>query len=336
MKHQPFSGLSKYLLPSFALAGMALLFFGCGGGDTGSSGPAGAPGTSSGTVSGTVKNNISGNPVAGVAITTSPSVQGATNITTDASGSYSLNLPVGSYSVSFAKSNFTTQSASVAVVAGQAISKNISLVPVGPAVVNAGADQTGKEPGATVTLSASVEVYDSSLTGTPTYSWAQTAGPTATMSSPTSAKTGITLPDLKTYKEKIVEASGVYMGTRDAQGNAIKEPLNRLMVQSVVPLALEDAQTATFKVTVTISGRTFTDTVNVVANLPFFETLGIGNVPVGVPIILHGKTQGSYNWTVTSTPAGSQLTAVTDSTLQNPHFIPDVQVHHYGSRTGAD
>jgi hypothetical protein len=324
MKHPPLSDFSKYLLASFALISMALLLFGCGSGDTGPSGPAGASGTSSGTVSGTVKNSISGNPVAGVAITTSPSVEGVTNITTDASGNYSLNLPIGSYTVSFKKTNFTTQTASVVVVAGQTTSKDISLVPVDSAVASAGADQTDQTPGATVTLSASLEVYDPALTGTPTYSWTQTAGPTATISSPTSATTSITLPNLQAYKDKIVEASGVYMGTKDAQGNPIMEPLDRLMVQSVTPLALEEAQTATFEVAVTIGSSTFTDTVNVVASLPFFETLGITNVPTGVPVILHGKTQGSYNWTVTSTPTGSQVTAVTDSTSQNPHFTPDV------------
>ena len=317
MKCQPFSGLSKYLLPSFALISMAVVLFGCGG-------STGSPGSSSGTVSGTVKNSISGNPVAGVAVTTSPAVQGVTNVTTDASGNYSVSLPTGSYTLTFTKTNYTTQTASTfAVVATQTTTKDINLVPTGSAVVNAGADQTGKAPGATVSLSASIEVYDPALTGTPTYTWTQTAGPTATISSPTSATTNITLPDLKTYKDKLVEAGGVYMGTKDANGKAIMEPLNRLMVQSIVPLSLEEAETATFKVTTTIGGRTFTDTVNVAASLPFFETLGVGNVPVGVPVILHGKTQGAYSWTVTTKPVGSQLTDVTDKASQNPHFTPD-------------
>jgi hypothetical protein len=324
MKPQLLSGLSRYLLPSIALISTALLLIGCGSGSTGSTGPPGPSGTSSGTVSGTVNNSISGTPVAGVAVTTSPSVQGVANIATDASGNYSVSLPIGSYTLTFTKNNYTTQTSTLTVVAAQTTTKNISLVPVASAVVSAGADQTGKTPGAVVSLSASLEIYDSTLTGTPTYAWTQTAGPTATISSSTSATTSVTLPNLKAYKDKIVEASGVYMGSKDAQGNAIKEPLDRLMVQSVVPLALEEADTATFKVTVTIGSRTFTDTVNVVASLPFFETLGVRNVPVNVPLILHGKTQGSYNWTVTSIPAGSQLTEVTDSTSQNPHFTPDV------------
>ncbi len=109
MKRQPLSGVSKYLLPSFALILLALLLFGCSSGDTGSQGPPGPPGPSgstTGTVSGNVNNAMSKNPVAGATVTVSPSVQGVSAISTDASGNYSVTLPNGNYTLTFAKNGY--------------------------------------------------------------------------------------------------------------------------------------------------------------------------------------------------------------------------------------
>jgi hypothetical protein len=50
---------------------------------------------------------------------------------------------------------------------------------------------------------------------------------------------------------------------------------------------------------------------------------GIRDVPIGSGVLLHGKSQASYNWTL-SPPAGSG--AVLEDTLtQNPDFTPDVE-----------
>ena len=348
MKRQPLSGLSKCLLLSVALVSMALLVFGCGKGDTG---PAGSSISSSGTVSGNVKNAMSANPVAGAAVTVSPSVQGVSGITTDASGHYSVTLPNGSYTLTFAKNGYASQTtATIAVVATQTSTSNITLVPNASATVNGGADKTGQAFGAAVALSATVEVYDPSLTGTPTYAWTQIVDPSlpptvppgppviplATITGATTATPTVTLASSSLFKDNLVRANAVRSGivtelippeepgeSPATHEKPIMEILDRFMVQPINPFSLEEGAKATFQVAVTINGRTFTDTVNVSVNLPFVPTTGLRNVPISQPVLLHGKTQASYNWTITSKPAGSTAT-LNDATTQHPDFIPDI------------
>ncbi len=335
MKHQLLSGLSKYLLPSFALISLALLLFGCGGGsngDTGAAGPPGPPGasgSSTGTVSGNVKNAMSGNPVPGVAVTVSPSVQGVSGITTDSGGNYSVNLPNGNYTLTFTKNGYTSQTTgTINVVATKTSTSNITLVPNAGATVNAGADKTGQAFGASVGLSASVEVYDPSLTGTPTYAWTQTSGPAATITGANTATPTATLANSSSFKSNLVLANAVRMGLEPPAGGSGPDipsmaVLERFMVQPINPFSLEEGAMSTFKVTVTINGQQFTDSVNVSVNLPFVSTTGLRNVPIGQPVLLHGKTQGSYSWTITSQPVGSTAT-LNDAATQNPDFIPDM------------
>jgi len=358
MKRQPLSGLSRYLLLSVALISMALLVFGCGKGDTGPAGPpgpaasgsvTGPSGLNSGTVSGNVKNAMSGNPVAGAAVTVSPSVQGVSGITTNPSGNYSVDLPNGNYTLTFAKNGYASQTtATIAVIAGLTVSSNIILVPNASATVNAGADKTGQAFGAPVALSASVEVYDPSLTGAPTFLWTQIPDPSlpptvppgpgilplATLTGATTATPTVTLANLSDFKANLVRSNAVRMGVEvvpsppEEEGPLVPaipamQILDRFMVQPINPFSLEDGAKATFQVAVTINGQTFTDTVNVSVNLPFAPTTGLRNVPVGQPVLLHGKTQASYNWTITGKPAGSTAT-LNDAATQQPDFIPDV------------
>ncbi|HEU4521509.1 MAG TPA: hypothetical protein VFT12_05875, partial [Thermoanaerobaculia bacterium] len=49
---------------------------------------------------------------------------------------------------------------------------------------------------------------------------------------------------------------------------------------------------------------------------------GLKNVPVGTPVMLHGKQQASYNWAL-SRPATS-ATSLTDGVTRNPEFTPDI------------
>ena len=182
-------GVSRHLCLSFALILIALLLFGCSG-DDGNQGPPGPPGppattASTGTLSGNVKNALSGTGVAGASVTVSPSVQGVSGITTDASGNYSANLPNGNYTLTFAKNGFASQTTgTLAVVASKTTTSNITLVPNAGATVNAGADKTDQAFGAAVPLSATVEVYDPRLTGTPTFVWTQVVDPSLPPTAP--------------------------------------------------------------------------------------------------------------------------------------------------------
>ena len=355
MKRQPLSRLSKYLLLSFALISMAVLVFGCGSGGSGSTGPTGAtgsPGSITGTASGNVKNAMSQNPVAGASVTVSPSVQGVNGISTDANGNYSVILPNGNYTLTFAKNGYTSQTTgTINVVATQTSTSNITLVPNAGATVNAGADKTGLAFGANVALSATYEVYDPSLTGAPTFLWTQINDPTLPPTTPpgppvlplvtiTGANTAtptVTLANSIDFKNNLVRANAVRMGVvtqtvPGEEGNDFvpaevdiptMKILDRFMVQPINPFSLQQGGQVTLQVAVTINGQTFTDSVNLSVNSSFAPTTGLRNVPIGQPVLLHGKTQASYNWTITSKPAGSTAT-LNDATTQNPDFIPDL------------
>jgi hypothetical protein len=262
-------------------------------------------------------------------------VQGVTNITTDANGNYSVTIPNGNYTLTFAKTNYTSQTAgTIAVVATQTKTTNISLVPAGPAVVNAGADKTGQALGAAVPLSATVEVFDPTLTGTPTFSWTQTSGPAATITGAATATPTVTLAGRSAYKDYLVQKNAVRQGLEPPaqppeeeggdQDIPIFVPLDRLMVQPINPFSLEESNASVFQVTATINGQAFTDTVSLIITPPFGPATGLRNVPIGQPVLLHGRNgQVSYSWTITSAPAGSAA-ALNDAANQNPDFTPVV------------
>ncbi|MFH1003837.1 MAG: hypothetical protein V1780_06830, partial [Chloroflexota bacterium] len=170
--------------------------------------------------------------------------------------------------------------------------------------VNAGQAVTAN-PGATVDLKAVATVNDSSkVTG---YQWTQTAGVKATIDNDKSDAIKVTLGTADAYKATLL--GGL-------------EVLDRYEVMGINPHALSSAETATFKVTVTTSSGSYSGTVTVTANLPYHTSLGIQDVPVGVPVLLNGKMQNIYSWTVAA-PSGSKA-AITGATGRNPSFTPDV------------
>ncbi|MBI4188353.1 MAG: carboxypeptidase regulatory-like domain-containing protein, partial [Chloroflexi bacterium] len=285
-----------------ALIAVIPLLLSCQG-PPGPAGPPGTPGTSSGTVTGTITNNLNQKPVAGVNVTTDPAIKDVT-ITSGADGGYSAQLPIGTYKLTFQRDGFTSATETVTLVAGQTVSKNINMKPASAVAANAGKDLTGS-PDGTVTLKVTAEPFDNStVTG---YQWSQIAGVTATIDKPDSATITVTLGNAKAYKIALLAA----LKQRDS-----------FTVQAINPHALGAAETATFKVTVTTSSGKYSDTVNVVASLPYAVNGGLANVPVGVPVLLHAKNQGNYNWVITS-PTDSK--AVMDNARdQNPSFTPDV------------
>ncbi|MFH1169675.1 MAG: hypothetical protein V1691_03160 [Chloroflexota bacterium] len=138
------------------------------------------------------------------------------------------------------------------------------------------------------------------------YKWTQTAGTKATIDNVNSDTIKVTLGDDNAYKDQII---------------ANLETQDRFVVQAINPHSLIGAQVATFKVTVTTSSGTYSDTINVTANLPYVFSTGIDNVPTNVGVLLHGKNQASYNWSLAA--PGSSKSALDSATDQNPSFIPD-------------
>lgn len=257
--------------------------------------------TLNGTISGVVTNSLTGSPLSDATVTTDPAIEGV-SIKTDAKGNYTATLPIGIYTLTFEKRNFESSTQMVVAIGGQTAIKNVSLKPTSAVVVNAGKDQSAS-PGKVITLKAAVELLDgSTVTG---YKWTQTAG--AVIKNANTQTATVTLADLAAYKTELFHHL---------------ESLDRFMVQGIDPHSLETAEEATFKVTVTTSSGNYSDRVNVAAHLPYVISTGIQNVPVNVPVLLHGKNQDAYSWSLIL-PAGSSA-ALDDSSVQNPAFTPDV------------
>ena len=169
--------------------------------------------------------------------------------------------------------------------------------PAPPVVaVDAGQDVISK-PGAAVTLKAAAKINNSStVTG---YKWTQVSGVTASIAGADTQSATVTLSNAAAYKTALI--SGL-------------KTLDRFMVQAINPHALGGAEIATFKVTVTTSSGSYTDTVNVNADLPYIVNTGLANVAQGEPVLLQSKNQASYTWSITG-PTGSKAT-LTDASTQ--------------------
>ncbi|MHC4547636.1 MAG: carboxypeptidase-like regulatory domain-containing protein [Planctomycetota bacterium] len=278
----------------------SLVLVGCDGTD-------GAAGTSTATLSGSVTNTMSGGPVPGAVVTTDPAVPGV-SITADAAGDYSVELPIGNYTLSCTDANFQPGSGSVSLVAGVAATADFGLTPTAPVIISITGLPASVGPSSTFGLTASVTVMDGS-TG-PTYLWTQTASAAATIVNPTSATATITLGDEAAYIAELrshVEGAGHYWGP-----------------MGISPFSLEEAALVTFQVAVTTSSGTHTETIDVHADLDFATVSGgLRNVPVGVPVLLNNKDQAAYDWTFATRPAGSTA-PLNGAATANAWFEPDL------------
>lgn len=183
-------------------------------------------------------------------------------------------------------------------------------------------------PGATVTAKATAKTTDgSTVTG---YTWKQVGGPTATVTGANTDTITIVMPDRKAWRNNVITvleeapipaASYPPYITPPAEftGGGLQ---NRWDVVGASNHGLADGAMLKFDVTVATSGGTYHSAQNVSAALPWFTATGIRNVAINVPVLLHGKDQATYNWTLT-VPNGSKA-ALVDATTQNPEFTPDV------------
>jgi len=349
MKSRPLSKLSKYLVFCLLLLFLTPLIFGCGSGSDGAAGAKGADGTpgtpgtpgtdatSYGTVTGTVKN-LFGDVVAGATVTLSPAVSGVTIAPTDADGKYTASLPNGAYTLTFAKSGYVSQPLASTAVATKTSTLDVYLVSTGPVAVNAGAD-VAKAPGETVTLAATVTKFDPSVTGTPTYAWSIVPDPVwgtgnVTIAGATTASPTVTLLSSAAYKAQLVEKNAAF--NYDFTPTA----LNRWRVVPLTVGALRQPsqgimRAAVLRLTVTYPGfAPVKDDVNIGVTMPFVPNNGLRNVPIGQPVLLQGKVQATYAWTMTK-PAGSAAT-LNDATTRYPDFTPDAKgVYTLSEATGG-
>lgn len=304
------------------LAG-AVLITGCpinGGGTTG--------------IKGTVTNATTGNPVAGATVSVDPAPDSGGSTTTAADGTYTLELAAGEYTVSAADSRYETGTAMATVTAGTTTA-NVALTPAAAAFVTASVEGDG-EPGGTVTVTANVEILDGSTTVT-SYSWSQSNSVTVDIASPTAASTSVALPNLGAYRDELITKLSEPPITADQLPENVPVPdteapgglQDRFQVAGINPFALEEAGLVELTVTVETSSGTFTGTADVGTTLPFKPSGGIFNVPINVPVLLHGKTalndngdpdtSYQYDWAL----SGPGSATLSDATSQSPYFTPD-------------
>lgn len=182
-------------------------------------------------------------------------------------------------------------------------------------------------PGATVTAKATVAITDGS--SLQSIKWAQAGGLPVTLNNTTTDTVTVTLPSRLAYKKHLIEIleEPPIPDENYPPHVPVREPYegglqNRYGVVAVAPLAAEHTAATELEITVVTSSGTYKTHAEIAAKLPFPHATGIRNVAIGLPVLVHGKTQATYNWALT-VPAGSAAKLL-DGTTQNPDFTPDI------------
>ncbi|MDH3786063.1 MAG: carboxypeptidase regulatory-like domain-containing protein, partial [Acidobacteriota bacterium] len=253
-------------------------------------------------------------------------VDGAAFDTTDANGDYSGLLTPGTYDMTFQAMGYDDRIESV-TMADMDVELNVSLTPVVAASVST---ETTGDPvfGGMVTAMATIAT-EPGVTVT-SIQWTQTFGTPVMIAGATTDTATVTLGNVADYKDELIHVlSEPPIGPEDLPPNVpVPEGefpgglQDRLQVVAASHFALEKAGLVVLEVEVTTDAGVFTDEVEIHTDLPWPVATGLRNVPIGLPVLLHGVEQGSYLWSL-SEPAGS-LATLTDETTQTPYFTPDV------------
>jgi hypothetical protein len=288
-------------------------------------------------VSGEVTNSLSGDPVAGAKVTFA--LVGAKYSTvTDADGMYSERLRVDpnspgaqQYTATYEAGDYKTYSQDVIVSKGgpKTVIVNVALQPVAPVIVKASISNNAA-PGSVLGAMGSWKIMDgSSLVGV---EWTQDEGVAAAISSPMQANTNVTLPGSGAFKAELIlllkeppiTVDQLPPNVEPPEGEFVGGLQDRYQVVGINHFALERAGHIPLMFSVTTTSGIYSAMVDVHAALEWRVNPGLRTVPINIPVLLHGKDQASYDWTVMSAPAGSGVAALIDATGQNPEFTPDV------------
>lgn len=308
----------------------ALTLFGC-------EGDRGANGTSIGTVSGQI-TDTGGNKLAGITVTPTPAVTGVTPAQSDANGNYTLNLPSGNYTLTFARPGYASQSVPVNVIATQTATQNVTLTQTSAAVVNVA---PGTFTNGTATLSATALVNAPNLQGQPaTFTWTDAqgnvlgTGPSLTVNQPTTAQFKSAIANLQQVRMGIDPPGANEQADENHIDVASLQPLDRFQVVGISLQNFRNAALTPIRVRAAIGFQNFSTVQNVSSatnTLPFVPNNGLRNVAVGQPVLVQGKStttggaaQTSYSWTLTPAPGSNLTTAnLQDATTRLVSFIPD-------------
>jgi len=179
-------------------------------------------------------------------------------------------------------------------------------------------------PGGVLTATATVD--EGSIQS---ISWTQVGGVAVSISDANANPTMVTLGFEGAYKDELFHVlAEPPIGPDQLPPNVPPPPgefpaglQNRFQVVGLNPFALEETGLVTLKVEVTTTVGDADAEVEIHTMLPWKPKSDIRNVALGIPVLLHGKDQASYDWTMI-TPGGSAT--LMDPMSQNPEFTPDV------------
>ncbi|MHC4318586.1 MAG: carboxypeptidase-like regulatory domain-containing protein, partial [Planctomycetota bacterium] len=273
------------------------------------------------TLSGTVTNLWTTDPIAGATVTV-----GADVLVTDEFGAYAGAIAPGNYDVVFEAEYFTSQTVPIVLVEGVPMTLDAQLVPVAAVVVNVVVNDVG-DPGGDVDVMADVVVLDGSTIQT--YAWSQTGGTPAAISGADTDTATLTLGTQYEYKEQLFHVLSEPPITDEQLPPNVPPPpapfpgglQDRFEIAAPNPFALEEAGLVGVMVDVVTTSGAYSGEGDVHAHMPWKPATGVRNVPVNVPVLLHGKDQASYDWALTVPNPGTAT--LVDATTPYPEFTPD-------------
>ena len=266
-------------------------------------------------VSGRVTDAVTGRGIHEVKVQIAPPVPGV-DVKTGRDGFYYLEIPGGSHSLTFVKQGYRDAALNVQLKRGDTAGRDVVLDPLAPLIVDAGREISGAAPGSTLTVTARATVRDGSQPGALRWQWREEPGEeraTAQLAQAQASELRVTLPGIREYKRALLYRLGRQGRLHD-----------RWRVLPLTPSDLREAGRVTLDVTARTAAASATDTVDIIADLSSIAAAnpGLQTVPIGKPVLLEGKSQSSYAWSLAA-PAGSAA-RLTDATSANPSFTPDV------------
>jgi len=182
-------------------------------------------------------------------------------------------------------------------------------------------------PGADLTATAVIDIQDGSTLQS--ISWTQTGGAAASINPAAAKTTTVTLAAESVYKDELFHVlAEPPIGPDQLPPNVILPPgefpggiQDRFQVVGVNPFSLEEAGKVTLTAEVTTTSGVYEGVGEIHAMLPWKVKADIQTQAIGIPVLLHGKDQASYDW-VLNGPWDSSATLM-EATSQNPEFTPD-------------
>ena len=290
------------------------------------------------TLSGTVTSAPTGCRLAGVSVSV-----GGFELVTSPGGKYSVSLDAGDYLVTFGADHYDSQEIPVSLAPKGRVELDPALLPVAPVLVEASV--VGDiAPGQALDATVSVEVLDGSTLSD--ISWIQLGGAPAVIgdmqvvtppgtasfckADSAEALAVVQLGNEMEYKNFLAHLLAEPPVTADELPSNVPLPpgefpgglQDRFELMGINPFALEEAAVVALEVEVSTTSGVYTEELELHTHLPWKPALGIRNVPIGIPVILNGKDQGSYDWAL-APEAGSEA-MLRDGMSQYPDFTPDV------------